>query len=150
MAPWQVEFFLVPHRAMQQPRALTDETVRTTDWWTGGALPADYRSRLSAVLPSGPDSTAERETWGALEGNRIEVIAKEGRVAQVIARVDVRRLDATFSAGLLGFAKNAQAVLLRGDGLVAEPTVSSYSHALRTAPAARLFSERERKSQTDE
>jgi hypothetical protein len=51
------------------------------------------------------------------------------------ARVDVRRLDARFGAMLLQFARTADAVLVRRDGLVVEPLVGAFGAALRTSEA---------------
>jgi len=51
------------------------------------------------------------------------------------ARVDVRRLDARFSAMLLQFARLANAVFVRADGLVVEPLVGAFGAALRTSEA---------------
>jgi hypothetical protein len=51
------------------------------------------------------------------------------------ARVDVRRLDAKFGAMLLQFARVANAVFIRADGLVVEPQVGAFGAALRSSPA---------------
>jgi hypothetical protein len=51
------------------------------------------------------------------------------------ARVDVRRLDAKFGAMLLQFARVADAVFVRSDGLVVEPIVGAFGAALRSSPA---------------
>ena len=51
------------------------------------------------------------------------------------ACVDVRRLDARFGAMLLQFARIADAVLVRRDGLVVEPLVGAFGAALRSSDA---------------
>jgi hypothetical protein len=51
------------------------------------------------------------------------------------ARVDVRRLDARFGAMLLQFARVADAVFVRRDGLVVEPLIGAFGAALRTSEA---------------
>jgi len=51
------------------------------------------------------------------------------------ARVDVRRLDSKFGAMLLQFAKAADAVFVRGDGLIVEPLVGAFAAALRNSDA---------------
>jgi hypothetical protein len=52
-----------------------------------------------------------------------------------MARVDVRRLDSKFGAALLQFVRTADAVLVRSDGLVVEPTIAAYAGALRNSAA---------------
>jgi hypothetical protein len=54
------------------------------------------------------------------------------------ARVDVRHLDARFGAMLLQFARVADAVLVRRDGLVVEPIIGAFGAALRTSAAWQL------------
>lgn len=136
MAPWQVNFQVVPHRAMAgAPRTLTAQLVRDTDWWGAGALLPDLRERLASVAKPAASDAAGIERWGDPEGNAVEVQRVGGRVTRITARVDVRKLDAKFGAALLGFVRSAQSVLVREDGWVAEPTVGAFSGALRGDPA---------------
>ena len=142
MSAWQVDFVLVPQRALAHAlRPLTQATLEKTAWWAHTDLPEDYRARLGAFAPPAPSLDGDLESWGAEEGNRIDVRSEAGHVTQVCARVDVRRLDPGFGAGLLAFVKRAQSVLVRRDGLVAEPTVTAYSSALRSAPAWRFVND---------
>jgi len=60
---------------------------------------------------------------------------EKGKPARMTACVDVRRLDATFSAKLLQFVRTADAMLVRHDGLVIEPSVGAFGAALRTSEA---------------
>ena len=78
------------------------------------------------------------QSWGPEGGNRLDVSFVDGRATKVTARVDVRRLDAKFSALLLQFARTADAVLVRGDGLVVEPLVGAFAAALRSSAAWRF------------
>jgi hypothetical protein len=142
MAPWQVNFQIVPHRAMAAaPRALTAETVRTTDWWGIGVVPRDLRQRLALVANPSSRTTPGLDRWGDTEGNGVEVLLVEGRVSRISASVDVRKLDPKFGAALLGFVRSAQSVLVRDDGWVAEPTVGAFSGALRGDPAWKYANE---------
>jgi len=136
MAPWQVIFHVVPHRAMAKaPRVLDAAIVATTEWWSTGAGTRELRDRLGALIgpPSHTSTTIER--WGNADGNGVDVHLANGRIVRIIAHVDVRKLDPKFGAALLGFARSMQSVLLRADGWVAEPTVGAYSAALRGDPA---------------
>src|SRR5688572_3634650 len=109
MAVWQVDFYLVPRRAVT---AITDRTpaaLDATDWWATAAFPPDYRKRLATVAPLTPSSSTDLEMWGREDGNRVDVWSDGGRVRSVTARVDVRRLDSRFGAALLAFVRAAGA-----------------------------------------
>jgi hypothetical protein len=135
MAAWQVDFYVVPRRAVG---VHTQSTLAGTDWWAGSKFPANYAARLAAVLaPVGP-SGAGVEAWGAEDGNRVEIAFDDGRVSRVLVRVDVRRLDSRFGAVLLELVRKADAVLIRTDGLLIEPLISAFGAALRNSSAWRF------------
>ena|SRR5580765_1042927 len=137
MAVWQVEFAIVPRRALgAQPRVALPQ-VMDTDWWSTERFPAAYSQQLAAIASPGSSGTAELQTWGAEDGNRVEVWFENGKATRMTARVDVRRLDTRFSAMLLQFARVAGAVLVRRDGLVVEPVVGGFGAALRSSEAWR-------------
>jgi hypothetical protein len=136
MAAWQVIFHVVPHRAMATaPRVLDAGIVATTDWWGAGTAPRELRDRLGVLVGPPTRTTPSVESWGTADGNGVDVHLAGGRIARVIAHVDVRKLDPKFGAALLGLARSMQSVLVRADGWVAEPTVGGYSGALRGDPA---------------
>lgn len=117
MAAWQVEFDIVPRRE-------------------GGVLPAEY-TRLLGAPAAAAEAEAEPhvQTWGEPDGNRVDVSYSNGRVTRITAFVDVRRLDSKFSAMLLQFARVADAVFVRKDGVVVEPLVGAFGAALRGSKA---------------
>jgi hypothetical protein len=133
MAVWQVEFAVVPRRALTTAPRLPLSALLDTDWWIAERLP--FERHLGAIAPSGPSWTTDLQTWGQADGNRIDLWLDRGKPARMTARVDVRRLDATFGAKLLQFARVADAVLVRRDGLVIEPTVGAFGAALRSSEA---------------
>jgi len=135
MAVWQVDFAIVPRRALgQNPRALVSE-ILDTDWWRAERLPAGYSQQLTSIAPAGSSGTPERQTWGEEDGNRVDVWFENGQATRMTARVDARRLDAKFGAMLLQFARVANAVFVRSDGLVVEPLVGAFGAALRSSHA---------------
>ena len=139
MAAWQADFVVVPKRALAAgPPLLTADALDATPWWAGGGLPADYRERLDATAPRAPSWSPDLEAWGTEDGNRVEVWSEAGRVTSVRARVDVRRPDAKFAAGLLTFVRAADAALVRADGWVTEPTAGGFGLALRGSAAWRF------------
>lgn len=135
MAVWQVDFAIVPKRALATKTRIPISDLTDTNWWTSANLPSGYVRQLAAVAPAGSSWTSELQTWGDKDGNRIDVWLENGKPARMIARVDVRRLDAKFGATLLQFARSADAVLVRRDGLVVEPLVGAFGVALRTSTA---------------
>jgi hypothetical protein len=135
MAVWQVEFAIVPRRALTANARVPLAQIMDTAWWSTERLPSKYPQQLAAVAPVGASSTPELQTWGVADGNRVDVWSENGRATRVIARVDVRRLDAGFGAMLLQFARVADAVLVRRDGLVVEPIVGAFGAALRSSDA---------------
>jgi hypothetical protein len=135
MAVWQVEFAIVPRRVLTAKSRVALPRVLDADWWSAEALPSDYARQLTAVAPLASSPAAELQTWGDADGNRIDVWSENGRAARMTARVDVRRLDARFGAMLLQFARVADAVLVRQDGLVVEPLVGAFGAALRSSEA---------------
>ena len=140
MAAWQVEFYIIPRRALVSHGALDASVLDRTPWSTTRGLPTDYQKRLGAVASAAPSSSADLQTWGSQDGNRVDVWSEDGRVSAVMARVDVRRLDSRFGAALLHFVRTAQAVLVRSDGLVVEPQIATYTAALRTSDAWKFAS----------
>ena len=137
MAVWQVEFAVVPRRALAAKPRVALPQVMDTAWWSTERFPAAYAQQLAAIASPGASWTAERQTWGAEDGNRVDVWSENGKPTRVTARVDVRRLDSRFGAMLLQFARAAGAVLVRRDGLIVEPLVGAFGAALRSSEAWR-------------
>ncbi len=139
MAAWQVEFCIVPSKVLRTAtRPLTPDVLANTRYWEGVPLPPDYRGQLDSIAPRGTSGSPELETWGEEDGNRVDVWSESGMVTNLLARVDVRRLDAKFGAGLLVFVKHLGASLVRGDGVIVEPTIGAFGVALRSAEAWRF------------
>lgn len=141
MAVWQVDFYIIPRRALMSHGAVGSSDLDRTPWWNTDALPNDYQKRLGAVASPAPSRSADLQTWGSEYGNRVDVWSEDGRVSAVMARVDVRRLDSKFGAALLHFVRTAGTVLVRRDGLVVEPQIASYTAALRTSDAWKFASD---------
>ncbi|MEO5566845.1 MAG: hypothetical protein ABIR92_00040, partial [Gemmatimonadaceae bacterium] len=113
IAAWQVEFSIVPRRALTAAGIAPQRPAIASDWWAAEKLPADFQRKLAAIASPAASSDANRQTWGPDEGNRIDVWFVDGRATRMTARVDVRRLDSKFGAMLLQFARTAGAVLVR-------------------------------------
>jgi hypothetical protein len=138
MAAWQVDFYVVPRRALASRGELRPAVLEEIDWSTTDSFPSDYRAWVAAIAAPVQSSSANLQTWGREDGNRVDVWSDAGRVTRVMARVDVRRLDSKFGAALLGFVRKVGAVLVRSDGLVVEPSIAAYAAALRGSAAWRF------------
>jgi len=141
MAAWQVDFYVVPRRALATSGSGSTAALSDTNWWASHDLPSDYQRRLAAIAPAASSGTADLQTWGSEDGNRVDVWSDGGRVSTLMARIDVRRLDSRFGAALLHFVRSVDAVLVRSDGLVVEPRIGAYAAALRTSDAWRFASD---------
>jgi len=138
MAAWQVDFSIVPRRALAAAGAAALRPSADTEWWAAEALPSGYQGKLDAVASPASSSSTNVQSWGPEDGNRLDVWSVDGRATKVTARVDVRKLDARFGAMLLQFARTADAVLVRSDGLVVQPLVGAFAAALRSSAAWRF------------
>ena len=138
MADWQVEFSIIPRRALGAGGVAALRASADAAPWDAASLPADFRGKLAAVASPASTSSADVQSWGPEDGNRLDVWLVDGRATEVTARVDVRKLDAKFGAMLLQFARTADAVLVRRDGLVVEPLVGAFAAALRSSAAWRF------------
>ena len=142
MAVWQVDFHVVPRRALPATsQALVRAVADATDWWASAPFPPDYAARLAVVAAPARSWSDELESWGSEDGNRVDIWSEGGRVHRVMARVDVRRLDSKFGAALIHFVRSAGAVLVRADGLLVEPIINAYVGALRGSEAWRFASD---------
>ena len=144
MAVWEGEFAVVPRRA------LAAETSSRASAAHGHRL-VERRSPSAGTLTSLPLSRrpdhcrwAELRTWGDEDGICVDVWSENGKATRMIARVDVRRLDARFGAMLLQFACVADAVLVRRDGLVVEPLAAAFGAVFRTSEAWNYASDQPR------
>jgi hypothetical protein len=141
MAAWQVRFHVLPRSAFAKAAPLTSATLDETAWWANATLRADYGTRIAAAAAPLVAIDPDVEVWGPAEDNRVEVRSAGGRVRSVRAWVDVRRLDSRFGAAFIDFVRKVDAVLVRGDGLVVEPTIAAYAGSLRTSNAWRYASD---------
>src|SRR5258706_8931395 len=137
MASWQVEFHLVPRRALDGGQSLTRGILEHTAWWTSATFPPDYRRRLSSVAELARSSSTDLERWGLEDGDRVDVWSVDGQVSRVTVSVDVRRLNSTFGAALLAFVRAAGAVLLPKNRVLVEPTPKAHARGLRRSRARR-------------
>src|SRR4051794_30035727 len=64
MAVWQVEFAIVPRRALAAKPKVGATQIIDTDWWNTERLPPGYSQQLAAIVPLGSSWATELQTWG--------------------------------------------------------------------------------------
>ena len=122
MAAWQADFFLAP---------------------ASGALSAEYRTRLGAVLPRGSSWSDAIEQWGTEDGHRIDVSHEDDGTVEVFARFDMRAPDPALWERFLQFVQ-AEGLLMRdGFGRSVAPVLGEFALALRGSPAFRFVEDPE-------
>jgi hypothetical protein len=122
MAVWQADFHLIP----------------------GGPWLADYRARLDALVPRGASWSPEIETWGAEDGNRLDVYLFEGAPSDGLLRLDLRNWDQAFTVGVLALLKQQEFGLEDTSGRWIEPVLGDVALAARGSPAFRFVEDPER------
>lgn len=141
MATWQADFYVAPRRAVAEFPMLTGDIARETEWWFGTDLPPDYRQRIASLLAPAKSWSPDLETWGAEDGNRVDVWHDQGRVSTVLVRVDARARDVRCLRGIAGLTRQLGCVLVRADGYVAEPTPAALGEALAGSRAFRFVAD---------
>jgi hypothetical protein len=142
MATWQCDFFLIP-RASVSEVIMEHQGVRVDAWspdgrWAGYHLPPDYEERLSASLVRGASWDADLQTWGEEQGNRVDVWAENGRVEEVMVRVDARRPERSFVEQVADFASYCELIAVSPERRLFEPTPDNLLLEVRRS-AATLF-----------
>jgi hypothetical protein len=122
MATWQADFYLIP---------------------TGPWLP-DYHVLLDALAPRGPSWSSEIETWGQDDGNRFDVHIERGQPTDGLLRLDMRKWDPLFTAGVLALLKQQGFGLEDERGNWVEPVLGDVALAARGSPAFRFVEDPER------
>lgn len=133
-----VAFEIIPAQALRGASGrLSADVLANTPWWRDVPPSRDYRSWLDGIAPKAASRDPGLELWGSPDGNRVEVVSREGAVTNIRAAVDVRRLDARFGAALLVLVRQLRATLVRRDGTVIDATIGAFGAALRGTSAWR-------------
>jgi len=62
MAAWQVDFAIVPRRAIAASPELLSSRAIDADWWKAGKLPSDYARRLATIAPPVSSAASDLQT----------------------------------------------------------------------------------------
>jgi hypothetical protein len=146
MAAWQVDLYIVPRvRAglRARKRGGANGSVDDVDWWQENPLPPQFTKGLADFLPEQPGWDQNWKIFGTEEGNRLDLLLKNGDVDEIRARIDVRVPDLNFMGKLAALVRNNACVFLNSAGHVIEPTVESLCIEIETSPAASFIADPE-------
>lgn len=98
MAAWQYDLYIVPRRALAERGVDNDARLSPAEfdageWWHGHALPADFHTRVAALLPPGSSWDDEWHVFGEEDGTRLDVMTEGVQIEEVRLRLDARNLD---------------------------------------------------------
>jgi hypothetical protein len=116
----------------------------TFDFLSTARFPADYRTRLSAILPPLTSWAPDLELWGSEDGHRIDVWIERERPVEGRVRFDVRQLSEPFLLGVAHFAAGAHTGFRAENGLDVSPTLSELVAALEGSRAKRFVQDPDR------
>lgn len=106
MATWQFDLHCLPYVSVKQhygelPEAISREDYDTGMWWDEAAAPPSLREQIGKLLPAASSWSEHIQTWGKDDGDRIDLVLRNGRVVDLFVRVDVRSISYTFLNGLI-------------------------------------------------
>ena len=135
MATWQFDFHLIPASSVEArfravPVTIPAEEYDRVDWWEGIDLLHDIEADLSNLLPCGRSWDSARETWGAEDGNRFDVLRDRHRIAEVYGRLDMRGLSLPFLNRVVEIARRRDLLIVTEDRHVLRPSMKELLAAI--------------------
>jgi hypothetical protein len=117
MATWQFDVYLVPRSKLETvlgeiPERISPAQFDSTTWWDDAALPPGYTQLLSSFLSEQRSWSTELRTWGAEDGNRIDVGYTGTALSDVRVRFDLRHVDIGFVEAVVRLAQKADCWLV--------------------------------------
>lgn len=117
MAIWQHELLLIPcERVVCELGApetrMAAEQWNGIDWWSQHQPPADFQSRVAAILPAYDSWSPHILMWGSENSDRIHICLDNARqrVEEVSIRLDLRQPYQQFARAIADLAQHADCV----------------------------------------
>jgi hypothetical protein len=136
MAAWQFEVALEPDG---QPPGGSNGSPAGPD---GGRLftreDSDILRKIEGILPRRESWSEDLILWGEEDGNRVNAVMEEGRLAELTARFDLRRPPGSFPAQLVELARYCGARFSTADGRPIPADLHTLSEAVRHSDASRF------------
>ncbi len=143
MATWQYEFIVVPREPIRQafgevPKEIEPEAFDSRNWWTDMHAPSE--NELSELLARGSSWSDSMRTWGATDGDRIDLYFDEDELHEILVRIDLRNVSRTFMHGVLELANRYDCVFRTEDGTLLRPEFGVLLQDIAKSSAFRFVS----------
>ena len=141
MATWQFDLEVVPRTVavknlLPGDDHVTVEALESAEWWKAVSLAPGFLQRVETLLPWTKPWAAGWQVFGEEDGNRVDVIEENGKVAEVRLRLDARNLEVEFLDELLGIIESSDCALVTPTGRLVEPEIEAIWVELELSPAA--------------
>jgi hypothetical protein len=109
MAIWQWDVWIVPRKEVAKrfdviPDYMELDWFESIEWWNSVSK-NDLIGFFSSILPDYYTPWAENtQSWGSDDGDRIQFMVEDGKITDVVIRVDLRYLNINFLHSLVNFA----------------------------------------------
>lgn len=110
MALWQWDVWIVPRKEVIRihsvmPEYMDQDWFESEDWWRL-VSESELATFFNSVLPDYSTPWAKNtRSWGSDNGDRIELMVENGKITDVLIRVDLRNLNLDFLNSLVSFSK---------------------------------------------
>ncbi|WP_437631829.1 hypothetical protein [Sorangium sp. So ce854] len=135
MAIWQCSFLIVPSAERgREPQSLSERRERG-DFWSDSQPSEDMERAALDILGRGASWSSDIDIWGDEASTCLSMIRDEGRVVEVLFRVDLRVVQKQELARLLDGFQRARVLLIDETAQLHEPTLAAVLQALRASTA---------------
>lgn len=149
MAIWQHDLRIIPRNVPAErgfrPGERLSNAADQSSWWASQTVPNDLLEYLASRFPRLQPWARDWDIFGTEEGNRIDVICRDGRVEEIKTRFDAREPDEIFLDEVVRTARYVDGLFLTPDLRILEPDLFTIQEELANSPAAAFVrSQRER------
>ncbi len=115
MAIWQWDVWIVPRKEVVErlsviPEYMDQDWFETNEWWNT-ASETELVGFFDSLLPTYDTLWAKNtQSWGSDDGDRVELMTEDGKITDVVIRVDLRDLNINFLASLMIFSAASEYV----------------------------------------
>jgi hypothetical protein len=114
MAVWQYKFYLLPRDELDSyfpnQNHITESDFNDIKWWKYQKI-MDLDS-ISMLLPKRESWSSDIILFGSEDSNCLEILTEAGEIAEISARMDVRKDYLAFLTQLCNFAAKNNCILL--------------------------------------
>lgn len=110
MALWQWDVWIVPKKKVAElfdvPKSMDLELFESTDWWTSVSKQELETFFDKSLRRYDTPWATDTKSWGSDDGDRIELMAEDATVRDVVIRIDLRDLNLELLSSLVLFARS--------------------------------------------